>query len=147
MPADDVLASLERVREVAEEAGLKGEIDRGRALFQMAFQLPDDRRQQVFVRDSSTAERRVVNVFSPCLEVRKGLLSGLTKEIALDLLETNEKLQFARYGIWESENATTVVASCDCLLETLDPAELHNAAWSVAFAADLFEHKHGKDEF
>lgn len=147
MPADDALDRMERVKEVATLAGLKGDVDRERKMFHMSFLLPEKRTQRVFVRDTSTEKRKVVTVFSPCLEVKKGMLAGLSKEIALDLLQSNEKLHFARYGIWESENAITVVASCDCLLETLDPAELHNAAWSVAFAADLFEHKHGQDKY
>lgn len=57
------------------------------------------------------------------------------------------QLHFARYGIWDLDKAVTIIASYDCLLDTLDPAECHNAAWSVAFAADQFEHKHGEDTF
>ncbi len=147
MAANEGLETLERVKEVATLAGLKGAINEEKQHFQMWFILPGDRRQGVFVRDSSAKDRKVVTFFSVCLVVKKGLISGLTKEMAVELLQTNEKLHFARYGIWDLEKEVTVVASCDCLLDTLDPAECHNAAWSVAFAADRFEHKHGQDKY
>jgi hypothetical protein len=147
MATDETLQNLERVRQVATQAGLKGRIDDERKQFQMLFGLPGGRSQIVLARDSSAKGRKVVTFFSPCLEVEKGLLSGLGKGMSIELLRANEKLHFARYGIWEGEESVTVVASCDCLLDTLDPAECHNAAWAVAFAADRFEHEHGQDEF
>lgn len=147
MSAEETLERLARVKEIATQAGLKGEVDEERRLFQMRFLLPGDRRQGVSVRDSSAKGRQVVTFFSPCLVVKKGLVSGFSKEMAIELLEANETLHFARYGIWELDREFTVVASVDCLLETLDPDECHNAAWSVAFAADQFEHRHGQDSF
>lgn len=147
MSAEETLERLARVKEIATQAGLKGEVDEERRLFQMRFLLPGDRRQGVSVRDSSAKGRQVVTFFSPCLVVKKGLVSGFSKEMAIELLEANETLHFARYGIWELNREFTVVASVDCLLETLDPDECHNAAWSVAFAADQFEHRHGQDSF
>lgn len=147
MSADETLERLARVKEIASQAGLKGEVDEERRLFEMRFLLPGDRRQGVAVRDSSAQGRQVVTFFSPCLVVKKGLVSGFSKEMAIELLEANEKLHFARYGIWELDREFTVVASVDCLLDTLDPDECHNAAWSVAFAADQFEHRHGQDSF
>ena len=147
MSADETLERLKRVKEVATLAGLKGEVDERRMHFQMRFLLPGDRRQGVFVRDSSAGGREVVTFFSPCLVVKKGLISGFSKEMAIELLRANEKLHFARYGIWEFDKEVTVVASIDCLLDTFDPDECHTAAWSVAFAADQFEHRHGQDDF
>lgn len=147
MAANEVLENLQRVEEVAALADLKGEIDEAREHFQMGFTLPGDRRQVVLVRDSSAKGRKVVTFFSVCMAVKKGLISGLTKEMAVDLLRTNERLHFARYGIWDTDQEVTVVASVDCLLDTLDAAECHNAAWAVAFAADRFEHQHGQDEY
>ena len=147
MAADETLERLGRVRDIASRAGLSGEIDRDRMCFQMLFGLPGDRTQAVFVRDASVEDRAAVTFFSVCLVLTKGLVSGLSKETAVELLEANEKLQFARYGIWEFDKEITVVASYDCLLDTLDPAECHNAAWAVAFAADQFEHRHGHDDY
>ena len=147
MSADETLRRIERVKEVATLAGLKGEINEERKHFQMLFLLPGERRQLVYVRDTSVEEREVVTFFSPCLVVKKGLVAGVSKEMALDLLRANEQMHFARYGLWEFEKEFTVVASFDCLLDTLDPDECHKAAWSVAFAADQFEHRQGEDRF
>ena len=147
MSADETLERLARVKQIATQAGLKGEVDEERRLFEMRFLLPGDRRQGVAVRDSSAQSRQVVTFFSPCLVVKKGLVSGFSKEMAIALLEANETLHFARYGIWELDREFTVVASVDCLLDTLDPEECRNAAWSVAYAADRFEHQHGGDSF
>lgn len=148
MSDPEILESLERVKQVASLAGLKGEIDEERMQFQMLFVLDDDRKQAVFVRDRRSKSRKAITVFSPCLAVKKGLMSGLTKETAIELLQANQRLELARYGIWESEKETLVLASYDCLLDTLDPAEFHAAVWSVAFAADWFERRSGeKDRF
>ena len=145
--SDETMMRIERVKEVATLAGLKGEVNPERRHFQMLFLLPGDRRQTVYVRDTSAKGREVVTFFSPCLVVKKGLVAGLSKEMAVDLLKANEKLHFARYGLWEFEKEFTVVASFDCLLGTLDPDECHKAAWAVAFAADQYEHKLGEDKF
>lgn len=147
MSTDETLENLERVAQVASEAGLKGEIDQEKKSFQMLFGLPGDRSQAVFVRDSSAKGRKVVTFFSVCMVIEKGLVSGLGKEMAAELLRANERLHFARYGIWDFDEQVTIVASYDCLLDTLNPAECHNAAWSVAFAADQFEHQHDQDDF
>ena len=141
------LQNLEVVKQIAAKAGLNGRIDEELVQFQMLLGMPGDRSQIVLVRDSSVKDREVVTFFSPCLVVKKGLVSGFSKEMAIDLLKTNEKLHFARYGLWELNKEFTVVASFDCLLGTLDPDECHKAAWSVAFAADRFEHQQGQDRF
>ncbi|HLM75026.1 MAG TPA: hypothetical protein VK459_20090, partial [Polyangiaceae bacterium] len=78
---------------------------------------------------------------------KKGIFSGFSKQRALDLLRFNEQILFARYGIWENKSEVMVVASNDHLLATLDPDELKTSAFHVAFAADAYEKKHGRDNF
>lgn len=145
--AEAMLQNLERVKQVAEAAGIKGRIDEEMMQFQMLLGLPGDRSQIVLVRDSSAKERRVVTFFSPCQVIKKGLIGGVSKETAIQLLLANERMHFARYGLWELDRKLTIVASYDCLLDTLDPPECQNAAWSVAFAADRFEQQRGSDTF
>lgn len=147
MAAEEALKNLARVQEIAARADIQGRIDEELVQFQMLLAMPGDRSQIVMVRDSSAQERSVVTFFSPCLVLKKGLVSGLSKETAIELLLANEKMHFARYGIWELDKAITIVASCDCLLDTLDPPECRNAVWSVAFAADRFEHGRGHDDY
>lgn len=142
------LEVLERVSEVSTLAGIKGQIEDEKMHFAMGFGLPEGRSQVVYVRDASkNDDLKVVTIFSPCLIVKKGLLSGFSKGRALDLLRMNEQVLFARYGVWERKADTMVVASVDHLLDTLDPDEFKASAFHVAFAADTYEKKHGKDEF
>lgn len=147
MASQDTLKRLERVREVASLAGLKCRIDEERGQVEMGFRLDQQRSQLVYIRDTSNDKRQAVTIFSPCLIVSKGLIAGLSKETAIQLLRQNEQISFARYGIWESDTQTMVVASYDHLLDTLDPQELESTAWSVAIAADMFEREHGQDKF
>ncbi|WP_437670755.1 hypothetical protein [Sorangium sp. So ce131] len=142
------LENLERVSEVATLAGINGKIDEDRMHFGMGFQLDQGRSQTVYVRDSSReGSNKVVTILSPCLVVKKGLFSGLSKDRALDLLRLNESVLFARYGIWEKKSELMIVASIDHLLDTLDPEEFKASAFHVAVAADAYERKYGKDEF
>ncbi len=148
MRVREALETLERVGEVATLAGIKGGIDEERMHFVMSFGLEGGRSQQVYVRTTAkSAEHKVVTLFSPCLVVKKGLFTSLSKEKAVDLLKRNENMLFARFGIWDSEKETMVVASVDHLLGTLDPEEFRNSALCVAMAADLYEREHGKDSF
>lgn len=139
---------LERVSEVATLAGINGKIEDEKMHFGMGFALPEGRRQMVYVRDASqNDDQKIVTIFSPCLVVKAGLFSGFSKSRALDLLRMNEQILFARYGIWERDKVTMIVASCDHLLDTLDPDELKASALFVAIAADNYEKKHGKDDY
>jgi hypothetical protein len=149
MGVRETLEVLERVNEVATLAGIVGKIDEGRLLYGMRFDLDAGRSQVVYVRNSSRdADHKVITMFSPCLVVKKGFFNGFSKERALDLLRKNEMVLFARYGIWERESETMVVASVDHLLETLDPPEYRASAYHVAMAADLYERENGgKDNF
>lgn len=142
------LEVLERVSEVATLAGLRGKIEEDRLRFTMGFDLGEGRGQMVYIRDASQRpDHKIVTIFSPALVVKRGFFSGLSKDSALDLLRMNEQVLFARFGIWDGPKETMVVASCDHLLNTLDPDELRASAFHVAVAADSYEKKNGKDQF
>lgn len=143
------LANLERVSEVATLAGIKGQLIEDRVEYHMQFGLDQGRHQRVVVRDSSKddAKKSVVTIFSPARVMKKGLFSGLSKEQAFELLRMNERMIFARFGIWETKAEIMVVASIDHLLDTLDPDEFKASTFCVAAAADDYERRYGKDEF
>jgi len=149
MSIQERLDQLKTISEVAALAGLRGQIDDESQAFVLGFQLNDGRSQMVRVRPTMRTPdgQPIVSVESPCLVVKKDLLSGMSKERALDLLRMNESTPFARYGIVELEGAGMVVASIDHLLETLDPDELKHSAWCVAIAADKYEEITGKDVY
>jgi hypothetical protein len=148
MRVREVLEVLERVNEVSTLAGINGSIDEQRMHYAMGFNLDAGRSQMVYVRNTAKGgSHQVITLFSPCMVMKKGFFSGISKDQAVDLLRRNENVMFARYGIWETETETMVVASVDHLLETLDPDEFKTSALHVAMAADLYEREHGKDRF
>jgi hypothetical protein len=146
---EERLQLLKQVENVAALAGLRGKIDDDGRYFSMGFGTSAGRGQQVYVRPTGkTPEgQSIVTLFSPARTVPKGMFSGMSKEQALELLRLNENTFFARFGIWESEKESMIVASSDLLLETMDPDELKAHACYVAFAADAYEAKHGKDDY
>ena len=148
MSDETTLQVLKQVSQIAALAGLKGQVERGQH-FRMGFGLDDNRSQMVFVRPTAQtpAGKQVVTFFSPCLVVPKGPLAGFSGDRAIDLLRRNEKVLFARFGIWEDDEQSMVVASVDHILETLDAEEFSTTAWYVALAADRYEREHGRDSF
>lgn len=149
MQRDDALRILKQVEQVAALAGMRLRMDPAAGHLVFGVRLSETRTQQVFVRPAGTAgDKVVVRVFSPARVVPKGFFSGLSKEAALELLRLNEDLLFARFGIWDTEKQSMIVASSDLLLETADAEEFQAQALLVARAADAYEAKHGKtDEF
>ena len=149
MEIEERLKVLKQVENVAALAGFKGRIDNDGAHFAMGFSTTAGRSQQVFVRPTGKTPdgKAIITLFSPARVVDKGMFSGLSKDQALELLRLNEDTFFARFGIWETEKKSMIVASSDLLLDTMDPDELRAHAFYVAFAADKYESKHGGDEF
>ena len=144
------LKVLEKVSEIAALAGMKGEIDEDIMEFVTGAQTKEGRGQIVKVRPSPEAvqDDDVVTFYSPCLIVKKGMLSGISKKQALDLLARNEStMLFGRFGIWQGKDEDWIVVSVDQLLSTLDPKEFESHVYSVAFSADRYEEEHGRDDF
>ena len=149
MQIEERFQILKQVENVAALAGLKGRINDDGSHFAMGFGTTAGRSQLVFVRPTGkTLEgKAIVTLFSPARVIPKGLFSGMSKDQALELLRLNENTFFARFGLWETEKESMIVASSDLLLETMDPDELKSHAFYVAFAADAYESKHGLDKF
>jgi hypothetical protein len=102
----------------------------------------------VYVRPlPKTIKALLITIFSPCLIKKKGVLQGVSKKTAFDLLRRNEQVLFARYRICEAKDGTVIVASTDHILDTLDPPEFGTSAYHMAMAADLYEREHGQDDF
>ena len=143
------LETLQKVGDVAALAGIRGKVDSEREQFVSGFELPEGRSQMVYVRPSAqdVEDSVVITIFSPCHVFKKGLFKGISKDQAIELLMMNEQITFARYGMWESYDEHMIVASVDCILDTLDPPELRAAMWHVAIAADAYERKYGADNF
>jgi hypothetical protein len=146
---EERLAMLKQIENVAALAGLKGVIDNDGRYFSMGIQTTEGRGQRVYLRPSGKTPdgKAIVTLYSPARTVAKGMFSGMSKDQALELLRMNENTYFARFGIWENEKESMIVASTDMLLETMDSEELKAQAFYVAFAADAYEKKHGADQY
>lgn len=139
---------LQKVEKLSQACGIEGEHDLENFQFGVCFGLADGRTQEVFVADSSSEpEVQVITVFSTCLVVEKGMFSGVSKKMAVELLKLNETLNFARYGIQEDEESFIIVASYDLILDGLDPNGFEAALECVALAADSYEARFGQDIF
>ena len=149
MQIEERLEILKKVANAAALAGLKGQVDGDGKHFAMGFNTNEGRSQTVYIRHTGkTPEGQdIVTLFSPALTVKKGMFSGMSKEQAIGLLRLNESTFFARFGIWETDTESMVVASSDLILDTIDPNELKAHAYYVAYAADNYEAKHGVDKF
>jgi len=136
---------LSKVADIATLAGIRGQVDQEREQFVAGFNLPDGRSQMVYVRvtNKTVGDSPVITFFSPCHVVESGFLKGITKDMAVDLLQKNEQMLFARYGLWTQGKTHMVVASVDQILDTLDPEEFNAHIWHVAFAADIYEKQQG----
>lgn len=140
---------LNKIKEIGTMAGLRSMVDEPHGHVVTGFGFPDGRSQNVFIRHIGTVgnDHNVVRFFSPAMQVKKGVLSGLSKQRAVELLARNENTLFARFGIWQGGGSDMIVASADHLLETLDPEEFRASAGHVAVAADKYEQENGRDVF
>lgn len=142
------LEVLQKVAQVAEQAGLRGKLDEENNRFYLGVSLQSGRVQGVLVRDN-TGESQVpiISVFSPCLVVKSEKLQKQLPEMAIELLRANERINFASFGLYENEDESLIVASYELLLNDLAPQDLRAGVFSVAMAADMYEERFGKDEF
>lgn len=149
MEFEQRLQVLKQVANVAALAGLVGKIGEDGQSFGMSFDTAGGRGQFVYVRVTGSLPdgHTIVTVFSPARVVDKGMFSGLSKDHAIELLKLNENTFFARFGIWDMQDKSMIVASSDLILETMDPTELRAHAGYVALAADKYEAAHGGDTF
>lgn len=150
MSVKESLETLERLAEIAVLAGFDGSVNENEMRYELSFGLPEGRSQTVYIRraDDSLGEATVVKFFSPCLVVKSGMFgSGVSKNMALELLKMNEAVKFARFGIWNGQSEDMIVASVDHLLDQLDPDEFKHHVLNVALVADSYERKHGRDHY
>ena len=140
--------NLKRIEQLAAERGISGEYNLLRGEFVVLFGLPGGRSQEVYVSEFSPNESDAIITFrSTCLVIEREKFPTFASAITIELLTMNEKLNFVRYGIQETEDSYIVVASYDLLMDNLDADGLEVYFECVALAADSYEEKFGRDEF
>jgi len=143
-------ATLKQIGDIAAVAGVRGQIDAEAGVFFTNFAFDGERNHRVIVRPTGrVAGGRVVISFQAAAHEypKKKFLAAISQKELIELLQKNEGLMFARYGLVERKDDFLVVASADCLLDTLDGPEFMLAANAVALAADEYEAAKGVDKF
>jgi hypothetical protein len=146
----EYVAILKQIGDIAAVAGVRGQVDTEGGVFVTNFSFDGDRDHRVVVRPTGRVAggRVVVSFQSAAYEYpKKKFLASISQKELIELLEKNEALMFARYGLVERKDDYLVVASADCLLDTLDGPEFMLAANAVAKAADEYEATKGIDKF
>lgn len=143
-------AILKQIGDVAAVAGVRGQVDAEGGVFVTSFSFEGGRDHKVIVRPTGRVNGgRVVISFQAAAHEypKKMFLSAFSQKDLIELLRKNEALMFARYGLVERNDDYLVVASADCLLDTLDGAEFMLTAHAVSKAADDYEATKGVDKF
>ncbi|MFZ4732945.1 MAG: hypothetical protein EBR86_15215 [Planctomycetia bacterium] len=147
--ADDTLALLRQVENVAALAALRGRIDEQGKVYVMDFDTGGYRSQRVLVRVTGQGPngKPMLTIYSPARLVPRRWWRWLSRKEAIEILRLNESMRFARYGLADTPEGMLVVVSADMVLETLDADELRIHAYAVAHAADRYEAQFGSDQF
>jgi hypothetical protein len=149
-PGDrEYMTLLKQIGDIAAVAGVNGTVDDEFAAYTTVFSVDEGRKHRIFVRPTGkVGPGKVVVTFHAIAHAypKKTMVAAIPSKELMALLTRNEGLMFARYGLRELEDKFLVVASIDCLLETLDGVEFMVAAHSVAQAADAYEATRGKDD-
>jgi len=141
---------LKQIGDIAAVAGVRGRMDADGEVFLIDFEFDGGRSHRVLVRPTGRVfgGRVVISFQAAAVEYpKKKFLTAISQKELIELLQKNEGLMFARYGLVERKDDYLVVASADCLLDTLDGPEFMVAARAVAKAADEYEATKGIDKF
>ena len=147
---EHVAAVLEKVAQIATMAGYQVKSFPERNFVAVPFDMGEGRKQVVYIRyiGQTPDEHDVVSFDSPCMEVKKGWLAGLSKNQAVDLLKRNASLLFGSFAIEQLEGDADVLIVCsNQILDTMEVEEFDAHCRAVAVVADDYEKELGRDEF
>ena len=147
--SEHVSEVLEKVRKIGTTAGYELVVDESGDLLVAPFIMPDGRAQTVYIqyRGQTPDGKDIISFLSPCLEIKSGILKGLRKNQAVDLLRRNSNLFFGHFGLFEFRGAEVVMSSSSQILETMDDEEFQVHINYVATVADSYEREVGQDRF
>lgn len=137
----------EKIEQIAQMAGLRGQ--KTGELMVFGFDLGNGRRQSVFVgsfaegSDGST----VICFMSACQKFSGGLLGGVKKNQAVQMLRINSQLPFGHFCLCNIAGSEYLCVRTTQLLETMEVREFETHCVAVAQLADAWEQKLGNDNF
>jgi phage FluMu protein Com len=146
---DQIDRAFEKLKKVASLAGCKVQDHPGGRMLAAGFELGGGRRQVVYMSymGQTPDGKDIVSFMSPALEMKKGLLSGVSKKMALDLLKRNPHIPFGSFGIHTMDGMDLIMVSSNQIVDTMDVEEFDAHIQCVALVADEYEREHGQDNF
>ena len=144
MPQTDIVA---KIHQVASMAGIKGQ--RQGDLLSYGWDFGDGRDQTIYVAPFAETDDglNVICFFSPCQQLGTGFLSGMSKQVAIQLLRTNAELEFGHFAVMKLGGDEMICVRATQILETMEVQEFEQKCLAVARLADAWEEKIGKNEF
>jgi hypothetical protein len=138
---------LDKIQQVAAMAGIKGQ--RQGALVSYAWDFGGGRDQMCYVAPFAETDDglNVICFFSPCQRLGKGFLSGISKQVAVQLLRTNADLDFGHFAVMKIGGEEMICVRATQILETMEVKEFEQMCLTVAQLADAWEEKIGKNDF
>ena len=141
---------MQKVEEIGAMAGY--ELSRHPNTDEMiviSYDMGNGRTQTVYVHScgKTPEEQDLVCFMSPCQAVKKGLLKGMGKDQAIDLLRRNGQLVVGSFAIDNIDGTEILVVRSTQIVDTMEVEEFRFHANFVAIIADRYEQEHGEDVF
>jgi hypothetical protein len=140
---------LAKVQQVAAMAGLKVVLKPEDPMLITGFDMGQGRSQTVYIRHAGRIPtgQDVICFMSPCLNVKRGLFSGLSRRKAVDLLRRNSIMLFGFYALVPMQECDVLMVCSSQIVDTMEIEELSTHVRACAMFADGYEREHGRDEF
>ncbi|MFG0330618.1 MAG: hypothetical protein ACF8PN_12060 [Phycisphaerales bacterium] len=140
---------IDRVKAIAEMAGFTLSKHPDCDALVCPFDMGNGRSQSVYLTHCGATPdgHDVVSFMSPCMAIEKGLMKGVSKTMALDLLRRNSNLLFAHFAIEQMPGGEILVVTSNQIVDTMEVEEFRNHILCVASIADAFEREIGRDMF
>ena len=141
---------MQKVEEIGAMAGY--ELSRHPNTDEMiviGYDMGNGRTQTVYVHacGKTPEDQDLICFLSPCQAVRKGLLKGMGKDQAIDLLRRNGQLVVGSFAIENIDGTEILVVRSTQIVDTMEVEEFRFHANFVAIIADRYEQEHGEDVF
>ena len=140
---------FERVQQIAAIAGFKLAPHPDQDLLVAGFDMGSGRSQMVYIAHvGQTPEGKdVVSFMSPCLNVRRGFLGGLSKSRAVNLLRLNSRMLFGFFALHSFPSEDVLMVCSSQIVDTMEVEEFSSHLEACAHAADEYEKVIGRDDF
>ncbi len=138
---------VEKIQRVAAMAGIQGQ--RQGDLLSYGWDFSGGRDQMCYVAPFAETDDglNIICFFSPCQRLGTGFLSGISKNVAVQLLRTNAELDFGHFAVMKLGGEEMICVRATQILETMEVKEFQEKCLAVAQLADAWEEKIGKNEF